>query len=71
MANLQMLAQQGAYNKVRAVKALAEAQALTSTLSDVSAEVATTVSTLSATTAVLTDVSSKVAQLRIDVDGLL
>lgn len=71
MANLQMLAQQGAYNKVRAVKALAEAEALTSTLTSVSAEVATTVSTLSATSATLSTVSSKVDQLRIDVDGLL
>jgi len=71
MANLQMLAQAGAFNKVRAVKALAQAQDLTATLDTVSAEVATTVSTLSATTATLSDVSDKVDQLRIDVDGLL
>lgn len=64
MANLQMLAQVGAFNKVRAVKALAEAQDLTATLTTVSAQVADTVATVS-------DVSAKVAQLREDVDGLL
>lgn len=70
MVNVLMLAQQGAFNKVRAVKALAQAQELTDTLATVSAEVADTVSTLDSTVGTLTVISDKVDQLRIDVDAL-
>lgn len=70
MVNVLMLAQQGAFNKVRAVKALAQAEALTDTLATVSAEVADTVSTLDSTVGTLTVISDKVDQLRLDVDAL-
>lgn len=64
MANLQMIAQANAFNKVRAVKALAAAATVTAALTEAAA-------TLTGVTAVLTEAQVKIDQLRKDVNSLL